>query len=661
MVFLQTQGFSINKDSLLKVINNSVSPDTSKFYAYYDLSWDYLYTDLDSAYMFAKKAYGLLKKSKLTRQQPKITNLLGACFQVKGDYVQAIGYYQQSLKYGERTKNNETILTAYSNIGALYIQLNQFQKALEYQLKALPIAEKNKVITSLPSIYNNLCLIYNNFGDSKKALQYGLKSLLLYRQLNNKNGICSATGNIGNAYLANKEYDKALENFQECYKVAGEIGNYYEQGRAVLDIGDIYKIKNQNSEALKYFLIAKRISEDNEDYETTLEVTKNLYLIYKKRGEKLKALENFELYVNLKEQINENLRKEEVNKRELEFEFNKRSVRDSIKNAEEAKIKDLQLLANKSQIEKDKLFKIGLSVVLLLVVAFGIIIFNRFRIISKQKKIIELKEKQTQEQKDIIENKNKEILDSINYAQRIQLALLANKKLLNDAIKEENYFIFFKPKDIVSGDFYWATRVNHLFYLAVCDSTGHGVPGAFMSLLNMSFLSEAIKEKAIYEPNKVFNYVRSRLIETISSEGQQDGFDGILICMDSITGAISYAAANNSPMVVINNSSDDQTGILQQLPYDKMPVGKGEKNMDFNLYTIPQPKNKMLYLNTDGYADQFGGPNRKKFRTRQLHEVLLNSNHQTCYRQLITIEKKFMDWKGNLDQIDDVCLIGIKL
>ncbi len=659
-VVLQLRVYSINKDSLLNIIKNPNAHDTVKFFAYYNLSWEYIYSDVDSAYTLAKKAFVLLKKSKLSKQQPKITNLLGACFQVKGEYVQAIEYYQQSLNYGEKTKDNETILTAYSNIGALYIQLKQNKKALEYQLKALVIAEKGNVVASLASIYNNLCLLYSNFGDNKKALSYGLKSLTLYQKQNNKNGICSATGNIGITYFNLKEYDKALENFLICYNVAGEIENYYEKGRSALEIGEIYDLKKKNNDAIKYFLIAKDISLKSENLETTVDAVQKLYEFYKKKNNKTKALENYETYVRLKEQLNENLRNSEVSKLEMEFTFNKRTERDSIKNAELAKVKDLQLKANKAQIDKDKLFKIALSIGLALVLVFGLIIFNRFRIITKQKQIIELKEKQTQEQKNVIENKNIEILDSINYAKRIQMGLLANMQTLNTNLKKENYFILFKPKDIVSGDFYWTTEINNLFYLAICDSTGHGVPGAFMSLLNMSFLSEAIKEKGIFNPNQVFDYVRQRLVDTISSEGQQDGFDGILLCINKLTNTITYAAANNSPVVVSKATKNTQTSITH-LPYDKMPVGKGEKTDNFTLHTIDLNSNQFLYLYTDGYPDQFGGPKGKKFKYKQLDDLLLSIHQQLPNQQSEIINQQFNTWKGNLEQVDDVCLIGIKL
>jgi serine phosphatase RsbU (regulator of sigma subunit) len=275
-----------------------------------------------------------------------------------------------------------------------------------------------------------------------------------------------------------------------------------------------------------------------------------------------------------------------------------------------------------------------------------------------------------EQKKNLIEEKQKEIYDSINYAKRIQSAILNNKQLIDEHLNENKYTILFQPKDIVSGDFYWAAYVkskeiindvdfnvninDDLFYMAVCDSTGHGVPGAFMSLLNMGFLSESIREKHIYQPNKIFDYVRMRLEESISSEGQKDGFDGILICINKTSKQITYTAANNNPVLVSNKT-------MQHLPADKMPVGKHHKYEKFNLYTINYQSGDSLYLYTDGYPDQFGGPKGKKFKYKQLEELILLHSNENLSLQKQTLKQKFEDWKGELEQVDDVCLLGIKL
>lgn len=275
-----------------------------------------------------------------------------------------------------------------------------------------------------------------------------------------------------------------------------------------------------------------------------------------------------------------------------------------------------------------------------------------------------------EQKKNMIEEKQIEIYDSINYARRIQRAVLDNSRIIEKHLDKDKYFILFQPKDIVSGDFYWTAQVkaseskdeggfkvnpsDDLFYLAVCDSTGHGVPGAFMSLLNMGFLSESIKEQHIYEPHKIFDYVRLRLTESISSESQKDGFDGILLCINKTSGQITYAAANNNPVLVSGTA-------MQHLPADKMPVGKGEKELNFNLYHINYKSGDRLYLYTDGYPDQFGGPKGKKFKYRQLEELIALNAHKNQLEQKQILQQNFESWRGNLEQVDDVCLVGIEL
>jgi|GEM_PF-5760593 len=259
-------------------------------------------------------------------------------------------------------------------------------------------------------------------------------------------------------------------------------------------------------------------------------------------------------------------------------------------------------------------------------------------------------------QREELAVKNKEIIDSINYAKRIQNTLLAHKDYLNSHLPE--HFIYFEPKDIVSGDFYWAASIdsstNKKFYFAVCDSTGHGVPGAFMSLLNIGFLSEAVNEKGITKPGAVFDFVRQRLKDNLSREGQRDGFDGVLICMEKESREITYSAANNKPILI-------RDGNLIELGGDRMPVGMGEKKEYFQTFSFTSQPGDMLYIYTDGFADQFGGPKGKKFKYRHLNEFLLAVNSMPCEMQCEELQKMFHQWKGNLEQVDDVTIVGIKL
>jgi sigma-B regulation protein RsbU (phosphoserine phosphatase) len=256
-----------------------------------------------------------------------------------------------------------------------------------------------------------------------------------------------------------------------------------------------------------------------------------------------------------------------------------------------------------------------------------------------------------------LKEKNKDITDSFRYAQRIQKALMASNHLLDSHLPE--YFVLYKPKDIVSGDFYWAEEVNDHFLLAVCDCTGHGVPGAFMSLLNITKLNETVREKKIIRPDLVLNQVREGIIKALNPEGTKeegrDGMDAIFCSFDFKTLKLEYACANNTICII-------RDGIVIEGKYDKMPVGMHAHVMaDFMLHSFDLQKGDCIYLFTDGYADQFGGPKGKKFKYTQLKETILSLHKMPVQEQQIALQQIIESWKGELEQVDDILIIGIKV
>jgi len=326
----------------------------------------------------------------------------------------------------------------------------------------------------------------------------------------------------------------------------------------------------------------------------------------------------------------------------------------------------------------------SVSVVLLLVAIFSVILFNRFRVTQKQKGVIELKEKETQLQKHIIEEKHKEITDSINYAERIQRSFLATNEHLNQNLSE--YFVLFKPKDVVSGDFYWSATLSSpqgggagggLFALATADSTGHGVPGAIMSLLNITSLEKAIETES--SPDKILNDTRKIIIERLkkdgSSEGGKDGMDCSLCVFDFKKNKLLVSNANNPVWIVRNPDTEalevsaSQTEASRtsapsviEVKADKMPVGKHDKqDVPFTVKEYDLQKGDIIYTLTDGFPDQFGGEKGKKFMSKNLRELLANNSHLPMNEQKEILEKTFKDWVGNLEQVDDVTVIGIRI
>jgi serine phosphatase RsbU (regulator of sigma subunit)/ligand-binding sensor domain-containing protein len=313
---------------------------------------------------------------------------------------------------------------------------------------------------------------------------------------------------------------------------------------------------------------------------------------------------------------------------------------------------------------------------------FGVFVYvivqlNSKRLKSLNKKLeltIAERTKTISHQNKELEEKQKEIIDSINYAQRIQRALLASKKLLDNYLSQKGngknkgmeYFVFFQPKDIVSGDFYWASNLaDNNFAIAIADSTGHGVPGAIMSMLNISCLKEAVVAQKLTEPNLILNYTRSKIIETLandgSADGGKDGMDCSLLCFDFNAKKLNYAAANNPIWIVRKNNETSELELLE-FTADKMPVGKHDRDtVSFTQHSVALQSGDMIYSFTDGLPDQFGGPRGKKFMYKQFKELLASISQLPANEQSKMLNSKLNEWKGELEQVDDVLVFGIRV
>jgi tetratricopeptide (TPR) repeat protein/serine phosphatase RsbU (regulator of sigma subunit) len=538
-------------------------------------------------------------------QMATALNNLAIVYEDQGDTAKALEYFKRSIGYYEKFGDMEGLGYPLSNIGIIEFARGNLDKAREYYDKSLAARLKADDKRGIGHCYNNIGAIYNKQGDYKTTLEYYNKSLEIFKAIGDKQGISFTSRNIGECYRNLKKYDLAFRYAEQALATAKEIGYTESIERAEELLSDLYREVGQFEKAYLHY---------------------RQYVIYKDSA------------------INEGTRKAAL-KKQLQYDFEKK---ETLLKAEQ----EQREILTQAELKQQKIITLFCIAGGILVLVMLIIAFRGYR--SKKKANLDLSEKniEIETQKHIVEEKNKEIVDSINYAQRIQHALLAGKNTLEKNLPE--HFVLFKPKDIVSGDFYWAAEKNGCFYLAVCDSTGHGVPGAFMSLLNISYLNEAITERGITQPNLIFNYVRDRLIESISYDGAKDGMDGILLCIDKTNGKISYSAAHNAPVLI-------QNGILTKLECDKMPVGFGERKDSFKLYHIDEIKGSTLYLSTDGYADQFGGSKGKKLKSKHLQEKLFEISNLNMKEQQQLLDTYIEEWRGDLAQVDDICIIGIRL
>ncbi len=345
----------------------------------------------------------------------------------------------------------------------------------------------------------------------------------------------------------------------------------------------------------------------------------------------------------------------------------------SDKKEAEINLQNEQLKSQKAEIGKQTLQKIIFASALFFVIVIAIFIYKNFKSQKRSSEIILLQQKETEIQKNIIEDKHKEITDSINYAERIQRSFLATKDMLDENLND--YFVFFKPKDVVSGDFYWATSTgsvtNKKFILATADSTGHGVPGAIMSLLNITSLESAIKD-GFTEPSDILNATRKTIIERLKKDGSvdggKDGMDCSLTVYDFKNKKLTIAAANNPVWIVRSLSTfevaarrAEDVEVIEIKP-DKMPVGKHDKDtVSFTQQEIQLQAGDVVYTLTDGFPDQFGGEKGKKFMSKNLRELLAANSHLPMHQQKELLEITFKNWVGNMEQVDDVCLIGVRV
>ncbi len=677
-------------DSLKRVINSKIA-DTLRINASNELCWPiYSYLNLDSALKYGELALSISTRNKDTNRLIIAYRRLGIVYINKSDYKSALKFQQSSFDLAQKIKSKKGMAIALNNIGVVYLDFGDYKQAIEYSVRSQRLYEEIKDSINLFNTYYNVGLLYSNVGDFENSYKYYTKALIWANKSNNTNFKAAAYYGIGGALVKKKRIDSALAYFFISERLYSKINNkkglvevntsiagIYSEKKYLIDINSkkaflyfnkalhvnkeykgmqnyvviytnmasLYLKLNQVDSSIYYANKVVEIAKQTEVRENAFDIYEILSRVYYKKGNYKLGMDYLVRYNEMKDSLDHQERLKAVQQKQMRYEFERKSLADSLIVVQEKKI-------STERLKQEKTIRYSLLLFLVVLLFFSVFMFNRYKIINKQKVIIE-------EQKNRVDEKQKEIVDSIQYAKRIQNAMLMQDNLLTSYFP--NTLIYFKPKDIVSGDFYWSTfkpfapeSKEGYFYLAVCDSTGHGVPGAFMSLLNSNFLNEAINEKNILAPNEIFDYVRNGLIHSISSSGQKDGFDGILLRFNTQTNEIDYAAANNAPIIISSTT-------LIQTEKDRMPVGKSENEKEFNLYKLNASKGDTVYLYTDGYADQFGGSNGKKFKSKSLNNLLQELAQKSISEQTAIIQSTFENWKGNLEQIDDVCVVGIKL
>ena len=610
--------------------------DTLKVFYLNNIGWDTSYDNLALGLKYCQQALALAEQIKYDRGIAYVCNSIGTIYQDMGDANKALSYQLRGLRLSEKDNRKHSIVTACVNISFIYTSQGDYQNALKYLLRAKNICEEFKDSAGLAAIYTTLGTNYLGFPDStQKAVDYYKKGIKIYSALHKLDGVAidlaglaKCDEKLGDTLSADIEMNRAIaivDSMHIDYEVSQYMVNYAEM------LNQRGRYAKAQDLLLKGLVIYRKIVMIEEEKDLWNELAD----VYEKSGQLQKSINAWKRFSKLRDSLmNENTLRHQ---RELEAVYEN-----------EKKENEIKLLTQKATLSKT--ITISLVGGCLLLLLFLFVLFKRSQL-RKETNI------QLEKQNAVIEEKNKDITDSITYARRIQEAILPAKELKYRIFPDA--FILYQPRDIVSGDFYWFTEKNGKRLIAAVDCTGHGVPGAFMSMIANAFLNEIVNEKGITKPSEILNLLRQNVVNALKQSDthseNKDGMDIALCSFREDFSSVEFAGAFN-PLWLVRN------GEVKIFAADKEPVGfQSQNSTPFTNHTIELQKGDSIYIFSDGFADQFGGPKGKKFKYSFFQKTLLDIQHKSMVDQEKELLQIFSEWRGNLDQVDDVIVIGIRI
>lgn len=622
-------------DSLKKLLT-ATTPDTLKIKLLNEIGNEYITSDSALATQYASDALSLSLKINYKPGEMNAHNVFGLVLYFSSSYDEALKHHLISKKIAEQLGDKPKLAVALNNIGLVYDDKTDYNKALKYYLESLALVENSeKGKWQMGSTLNNIAIIYQSQGKYEEALEFHNRSLKTKKEINNKKGVGSSLHNIGLVYKLKGEYEKSLEYYFLALTVRKEnndnngmaltlnnIGSVFES-QGLFDKAFVYfeqslelrkKLKDRYGLAVSLFSMGSNYCSRNQ-FERGFEYYNKALLVGKEIGSKDLLVRGYES-MSMAYAMQKNYLKA------YEYQSLLMAVKDSIYNAEssqqlnelqtkyesEKKQKEIELLTKNDEIQelqlnKNKLWMLVLISTVLVVLLLAGLLFNRYKLKQKANDLLEHQNTEITQQK-------KEITDSINYAKRIQESILPPvdhwKKILPQS------FIFYRPKDIVSGDFYWIEQKNDTVCFAAVDCTGHGVPGALMSVVGFNLLTQAVNEVGLTKPSEILKHLDAGVTKTLrqseTGKGVKDGMDLSLCSLNLKTFELQYAGAFNSLYYIVD-------GVLNEIKADKFPIGVNldGKVDNYQNHTVQLKKGDCVYLYSDGYADQFGGAKGKKF------------------------------------------------
>ncbi len=721
-------------------------------FAYYNLA------KYDSAKAYFLQSIKFYKKIGNEKQAAQTLNNIGIIYDIYGKPIKAIDYYMQALKIYNKQKEYAYYIGTAINIGVVYLNQQQFKSAIDFALENINYLDSIKNKRLKIDYLQNLAIAYDDINDFGNALKYYNLALKYSQEINDNLRTAKVYTNLSSSYSMQGKKEESLKYAIKAIEIKKEIGDLASLVISQLGLADSYRNYGYNYDAIKYYIIGIKNAEKIK-YQQYIRMG---YLGLSKSYFNINDYKNAYLFLSKYTDLNDSLINTENNKvlSELKTKYQTEKKEQQIK-IQKDKIEKQQIKQEKTSLQRNFIL-VGLVLTLVLAVVILRSYYQKKKAnqklteqkmhiaeqneelnqqneeITAQRDEIEAQRNTVVKQKEQIEEIHLRLTDSIEYAKRIQKSILPKQNELNNYFPDN--FIFFKPKDVVSGDFYWWKHLGDYTVITAADCTGHGVPGAFMSMLGISLLREIVEKENIIETGKILNLLRENIIASLqqaedNDELQQelsvkDGIDMAIISINHKTNIVQFSGANN-PLYIIkpvianeqsergnlpkdnlplrgavttkqshqenkpvipnkeerrvkeshqknNQPLTDSHGLrprddalilvmtnnelgLYEIKPDKMPIAIYAKKDNFTTYKIQLEKGDQLYMFSDGYADQFGGPKSKKFKYKPFKRLLLENANKPMKEQKEILEKIFTEWKGNNEQVDDVTVVGLKI
>jgi len=607
----------------------------------------------DTARKYLDKAIALALDKKDSVNLPRIYVNKGNSFMFQGNYPRALDEYFKSIEIREARKDSLGLPNSYNSAGIVYFRLHDTKKALEYWNKCVCYNKLQKRKDRLMDNYSNLAMIYDEQGDKEKALDLMTQSLAIAEEIKDQGKTAIISGNLGQLYITKKDFTKALLFLQKSWDAGGNNANGGIGSPELLGtMGSVFLELKKTDKALDYYNRAIKSAQELKNIDILRELYLGISLVFKAQGNMEKAFSFHTLYSKFTDSIFNKQNLGQIADLKASYEVEKKEKEIKLLEKEAA-------LKRESELHHQKIIERVMLIGFIMLALLAFIIYRGYRIKKKANDIILVQNEEIADKNAILVLVNKELTDSINYAKRIQEAILPPKEVIAAFLPKS--FVFFQPRSVVSGDFYFLDQVNDgEIILAACDCTGHGVPGAFMSMIGTEQLWKIIYEQGIFTPALILDALHQGIRMALQQDvnDTRDGMDACLCKINLKTMKMEYAGANR-PLWILRKGEDHIT----EFKPNKQAVGglDGMLRLPFTNQQIDLHTGDRIYLTTDGYADQFGGERGKKLMVKKFQSSILALQNASMGEQEEALKRKFLEWKGVAEQVDDILVIGFEV